>query len=175
MPDPPPDAQGLRADPALLRSVDSADVAQCVPVRYRSLFAPASTSFQPHLDKLRTRKRKLKEALSTGDLSLTDDAPLVLQDCKAKRKVAAHGLLRDAEKKANHIASEQKRRANIRKGYEMLSSMLPNAHSDTTPREARTSEDEQDVKPSSYNEMDVLTQGSSTTHLRQLLTMLRTC
>lgn len=36
-----------------------------------------------------------------------------------------HTLLTEAEKKANHIASEQKRRANIRKGYEMLCSGMP--------------------------------------------------
>lgn len=34
-------------------------------------------------------------------------------------------LLTEAEKKANHIASEQKRRANIRKGYELLCNIIP--------------------------------------------------
>lgn len=43
----------------------------------------------------------------------------------AKGKKPPHVLLTEAEKKANHIASEQKRRANIRKGYEMLCAGVP--------------------------------------------------
>ncbi|CAO1634955.1 unnamed protein product [Parajaminaea phylloscopi] len=43
----------------------------------------------------------------------------------AKAKKPPHVLLTEAEKKANHIASEQKRRANIRKGYEMLCAGVP--------------------------------------------------
>ncbi|KAK0541129.1 hypothetical protein OC835_000339 [Tilletia horrida] len=42
-----------------------------------------------------------------------------------KKQKAGHVLLTEAEKKANHIASEQKRRANIRKGYEMLCDIVP--------------------------------------------------
>ncbi|KAE8226472.1 hypothetical protein CF319_g925 [Tilletia indica] len=42
-----------------------------------------------------------------------------------KKLKAGHVLLTEAEKKANHIASEQKRRANIRKGYEMLCDIVP--------------------------------------------------
>lgn len=40
-------------------------------------------------------------------------------------KKPPHTLLTEAEKKANHIASEQKRRANIRKGYELLCQGVP--------------------------------------------------
>ncbi|KAK0547222.1 hypothetical protein OC845_004209 [Tilletia horrida] len=42
-----------------------------------------------------------------------------------KKAKQGHVLLTEAEKKANHIASEQKRRANIRKGYEMLCEIVP--------------------------------------------------
>jgi len=43
----------------------------------------------------------------------------------SKKQKSGHVLLTEAEKKANHIASEQKRRANIRKGYEMLCDIVP--------------------------------------------------
>lgn len=46
-------------------------------------------------------------------------------DGDGEKKKGAHTLLTEAEKKANHIASEQKRRANIRKGYEMLCDLIP--------------------------------------------------
>ncbi|RKP04516.1 hypothetical protein THASP1DRAFT_3270, partial [Thamnocephalis sphaerospora] len=36
-----------------------------------------------------------------------------------------HELLTEAEKKANHIASEQKRRRNIRVGFSQLTSVVP--------------------------------------------------
>ncbi|KAI9266769.1 hypothetical protein BDA99DRAFT_436662 [Phascolomyces articulosus] len=36
-----------------------------------------------------------------------------------------HELLSDAQKKANHIASEQKRRANIRIGFDQLVDIVP--------------------------------------------------
>lgn len=38
----------------------------------------------------------------------------------------AHELLSDDQKKANHIASEQKRRANIRLGFDQLVGVVPN-------------------------------------------------
>ncbi|KAI9597982.1 Myc-type, basic helix-loop-helix domain-containing protein, partial [Syncephalis fuscata] len=40
-------------------------------------------------------------------------------------KKPAHELLTDSEKKANHIASEQKRRQNIRVGFASLTTMVP--------------------------------------------------
>ncbi|KAF9109811.1 hypothetical protein BGX27_007168 [Mortierella sp. AM989] len=42
-----------------------------------------------------------------------------------KSKKAPHELLTDAEKKANHIASEQKRRQNIRIGFDSLVEIVP--------------------------------------------------
>ncbi|KAI8055418.1 hypothetical protein BDF22DRAFT_600453, partial [Syncephalis plumigaleata] len=40
-------------------------------------------------------------------------------------KKPQHELLSESEKKANHIASEQKRRQNIRVGFASLTSMVP--------------------------------------------------
>jgi hypothetical protein len=37
----------------------------------------------------------------------------------------AHELLSEDQKKANHIASEQKRRANIRIGFDQLADIVP--------------------------------------------------
>ncbi|KAI8343472.1 hypothetical protein BC941DRAFT_411515 [Chlamydoabsidia padenii] len=42
-----------------------------------------------------------------------------------KSRKAPHELLTDAEKKANHIASEQKRRQNIRLGFDQLIEIVP--------------------------------------------------
>ncbi|RKP23531.1 hypothetical protein SYNPS1DRAFT_9800, partial [Syncephalis pseudoplumigaleata] len=40
-------------------------------------------------------------------------------------KKPPHELLSESEKKANHIASEQKRRQNIRVGFASLTEMIP--------------------------------------------------
>ncbi|KIY43895.1 hypothetical protein FISHEDRAFT_8102, partial [Fistulina hepatica ATCC 64428] len=50
-------------------------------------------------------------------------------------------LLSVSQKKANHIQSEQKRRANIRRGYEALCDAVP------TLREAIQAEDSGDSRP----------------------------
>ncbi|KAI8144754.1 hypothetical protein BJV82DRAFT_512548, partial [Fennellomyces sp. T-0311] len=42
-----------------------------------------------------------------------------------RARKAPHELLTEAEKKANHIASEQKRRQNIRLGFEQLIEVVP--------------------------------------------------
>jgi len=42
-----------------------------------------------------------------------------------RNKKAPHELLTEAEKKANHIASEQKRRQNIRVGFDQLVDIVP--------------------------------------------------
>lgn len=101
--------------------------------------------FQPHLVDLKERrkqerarraeaeeeKRRKKQAamaLSGGggeDESKGKDSSPDIPDGEKGSKKAPHVLLTDAEKKANHIASEQKRRANIRKGYELLCAGVP--------------------------------------------------
>ncbi|KAI8582130.1 hypothetical protein K450DRAFT_229150 [Umbelopsis ramanniana AG] len=44
---------------------------------------------------------------------------------RGRNKKAPHELLTEAEKKANHIASEQKRRQNIRVGFDQLVDIVP--------------------------------------------------
>ncbi|KAI9289130.1 hypothetical protein BC943DRAFT_357099 [Umbelopsis sp. AD052] len=44
---------------------------------------------------------------------------------RSRNKKAPHELLTEAEKKANHIASEQKRRQNIRVGFDQLVDIVP--------------------------------------------------
>lgn len=101
--------------------------------------------FQPHLVDLKERrkqerarraeaeeeKRRKKQAamaLSGGkgeDENKGKDSSPDIPDGDKGNKKPPHVLLTDAEKKANHIASEQKRRANIRKGYELLCAGVP--------------------------------------------------
>lgn len=55
--------------------------------------------------------------------SLQDDPDPPIKERKSRK--APHELLTDAEKKANHIASEQKRRQNIRLGFDQLIDIVP--------------------------------------------------
>ncbi|KAI8071622.1 hypothetical protein BC940DRAFT_234163 [Gongronella butleri] len=50
-------------------------------------------------------------------------AHLVKRERRSRK--APHELLTEAEKKANHIASEQKRRQNIRMGFDQLIDSVP--------------------------------------------------
>lgn len=103
--------------------------------------------FQPHLVDLKERRKeerakkaelleeKKKKASQKRGGDAEDDAEAGGKKASSspdpaagggeKGKKAPHVLLTEAEKKANHIASEQKRRANIRKGYEMLCAGVP--------------------------------------------------
>ncbi|KDN44928.1 hypothetical protein K437DRAFT_274375 [Tilletiaria anomala UBC 951] len=84
------------------------------------LLTDAEHKRQPHLQRLR-------EQIASGEI---EDPQIKVREmeaereCERKRK-EPHQLLTDAEKKANHIASEQKRRANIKKGYEGLNELVP--------------------------------------------------
>ncbi|WFD27046.1 hypothetical protein MNAN1_002042 [Malassezia nana] len=133
---------------------------QCIPSNLHWLFEPINTKHQPHLDKLRERKRKLDEAWSSGDMSLSEDAALIMHEAKSKRKASSQGLLSEAEKKANHIASEQKRRANIRKGYDMLCSMVPglekNGLESTQKKHSASDEEAGEQRGNSLSEMTIL-------------------
>jgi hypothetical protein len=55
--------------------------------------------------------------------ALQDDPDPPVKERKSRK--APHELLTDAEKKANHIASEQKRRQNIRLGFDQLIDIVP--------------------------------------------------
>ena len=52
-----------------------------------------------------------------------EDTPSATKSGRARKP--AHELLSEDQKKANHIASEQKRRANIRIGFDQLVDMVP--------------------------------------------------
>ncbi|SAM03732.1 hypothetical protein [Absidia glauca] len=52
----------------------------------------------------------------------TPSPPVAKPKGSGRGRKPAHELLSDDQKKANHIASEQKRRANIRLGFDQLSS-----------------------------------------------------
>lgn len=102
--------------------MDINTVMRSIPRELHRFFALTDTKDQPHLDELRKRKRNLQQRIDSGD----PDALAELREFRAaKRRSNPNGLLSEQEKKANHIASEQKRRANIRKGYDMLSNALP--------------------------------------------------
>ncbi|CDS08944.1 hypothetical protein LRAMOSA10304 [Lichtheimia ramosa] len=80
-----------------------------------------------------SRKRKQHSTTETTTTTTTADDPV--DDSSSSNKKAAtntrrcrkapHELLTEAEKKANHIASEQKRRQNIRLGFDQLIDIVP--------------------------------------------------
>ncbi|KAF9347563.1 hypothetical protein BGX26_000960, partial [Mortierella sp. AD094] len=68
----------------------------------------------------RHRQHSSSESQASRTRSPTSNNP-----GQSKSKKAPHELLTDAEKKANHIASEQKRRQNIRIGFDSLVEIVP--------------------------------------------------
>ena len=116
-----------------------------LPATLTEYFAPTLTEkrMQPHLELLR------QEHFENG---LIDEHGKEINKSgneEKETKKQGHVLLTEAEKKANHIASEQKRRANIRKGYELLCEIVPPLK-EALEREARKekergSEDEDDA------------------------------
>lgn len=55
-----------------------------------------------------------------------EEEDVVVEEKKERKgRKAPHELLTDAEKKANHIASEKKRRQNIRLGFDQLIDIVP--------------------------------------------------
>lgn len=77
---------------------------------------------QQHNNNNNNRKR------SYGQDSLEDTSTQVEEEedkKERKGRKAPHELLTDAEKKANHIASEKKRRQNIRLGFDQLIEIVP--------------------------------------------------
>lgn len=57
--------------------------------------------------------------------STTTSSSEEIKKPKKSTKKLPHELLSDSQKKANHIASEQKRRANIRIGFDKLVDVVP--------------------------------------------------
>lgn len=138
--------------PDALPNMDRAVVAQRIPVALQRYFEPPSTKHQPHLDVLRERKKTLEHKVALGH----PEALAEIQEARAaKRRTVAQGLLTPEEKKANHIASEQKRRANIRKGYDMLCDALPSLrkrHEDGDVDQAQDGEG----RSNAYSELTIL-------------------
>ncbi|ORZ08012.1 hypothetical protein BCR41DRAFT_310449 [Lobosporangium transversale] len=63
--------------------------------------------------------------MSGSDTSSTRSPSHTQAPTQSRTKKAPHELLTEAEKKANHIASEQKRRQNIRIGFDSLVEIVP--------------------------------------------------
>jgi hypothetical protein len=62
---------------------------------------------------------------SSSSSSVTEETSRTGIIKKKKVKKVTHELLSEDQKKANHIASEQKRRANIRVGFDKLIDIVP--------------------------------------------------
>ncbi|KAG2219394.1 hypothetical protein INT45_010970 [Circinella minor] len=84
------------------------------------------------LDRIILKKRGLDEVndlIKEEGLSPSSSSDQNQQQPQPRRqrraRKAPHELLTEAEKKANHIASEQKRRQNIRLGFEQLIEVVP--------------------------------------------------
>ncbi|ETS60475.1 hypothetical protein PaG_05317 [Moesziomyces aphidis] len=95
---------------------------------------------QPHLDML--RQQHIENGLIDASTGLEIKPEPTAEDLEreaeeAEKEKKQHTLLTTEEKKANHIASEQKRRANIRKGYELLCDIVPSLR-EALEREAST-------------------------------------
>ncbi|KAI7849541.1 hypothetical protein BDC45DRAFT_272125 [Circinella umbellata] len=95
-----------------------------------------SNNEKEELDRVISKKRGLdevnelikEEGLSPSSSSDQNqqEQPQQPQPRRQRRaRKAPHELLTEAEKKANHIASEQKRRQNIRLGFEQLIEVVP--------------------------------------------------
>jgi hypothetical protein len=67
--------------------------------------------------------RKQQQQKSESDD--TDQSQTPAKPRTGRSKKPPHELLTEAEKKANHIASEQKRRQNIRVGFDQLVEIVP--------------------------------------------------
>ena len=138
--------------PDALPTMDRVAVAQRIPAALQRYFEPPSTKQQPHLDVLRERKKTLERNVALGH----PEALAEVQEAHAaKRRTAAQGLLTPEEKKANHIASEQKRRANIRKGYDMLCDALPSLHNRQGDGDMDQAEDGEG-RSNAYSELTIL-------------------
>lgn len=71
-------------------------------------------------------KKESNKSKSSSSSTHKDNPDLSTVPIKSGRaRKPAHELLSEDQKKANHIASEQKRRANIRIGFDQLVDMVP--------------------------------------------------
>ncbi|SAM85207.1 uncharacterized protein UBRO_07765 [Ustilago bromivora] len=111
--------------------LDLATALHRLPANLHPYFTPTRMEkrTQPHLEML--RQQHIEDGLIDARTGLEIKPEPTEEDLKReaeeaeKEKKGQHTSLTTEEKKANHIASEQKRRANIRKGYEMLCDIVP--------------------------------------------------
>ncbi|EIE83257.1 hypothetical protein G6F46_009190 [Rhizopus delemar] len=68
------------------------------------------------------QQQSKKRSLDSAEVA-DKESPTPKKERKPRK--APHELLTDAEKKANHIASEKKRRQNIRLGFDQLIEIVP--------------------------------------------------
>lgn len=117
-----------------------------LPSHLHPFFTPARMErrTQPHLEIL--RRQHIDDGLIDASTGLEIKPEPTAKDLQREAEEAEpekkqHTLLSTEEKKANHIASEQKRRANIRKGYELLCDIVPSLK-EALEREAKKPQDE---------------------------------
>ncbi|KAN0063915.1 hypothetical protein ACQY0O_003521 [Thecaphora frezii] len=129
--------------------LDLATASQRLPETLRPYFVPPSEEKrkQPHLELLKRQHQEAglvdENGKEIGKEERKRAAELEKEkDAKKAAGAQGHTLLTEAEKKANHIASEQKRRANIRKGYELLCDIVPPLK-EALEREARKGKDDE--------------------------------
>lgn len=77
-----------------------------------------------HLCIADNNEKNISTTTNSRKRSYTEDTT-VEEKKERKGRKAPHELLTDAEKKANHIASEKKRRQNIRLGFDQLIEIVP--------------------------------------------------
>ncbi|KAI9137509.1 hypothetical protein BKA69DRAFT_1090041 [Paraphysoderma sedebokerense] len=81
------------------------------------------SSAQRNRKSRKTGQAQSNSPSSPDDISISDEKDT---GKKGKKKAKGRELLSEQEKKKNHILSEQKRRQNIRAGFDMLVELVPN-------------------------------------------------
>lgn len=84
---------------------------------------PSSSSSLSIAQSNNSSNNNKKRSLDNTEIKLEESSPTPKKERKPRK--APHELLTDAEKKANHIASEKKRRQNIKLGFDQLIDIVP--------------------------------------------------
>lgn len=99
----------VSSDPSLNQNADSVQ--------------DTASSTQRNRKSRKTGQAQSNSPSSPDDISISDEKDT---GKKGKKKAKGRELLSEQEKKKNHILSEQKRRQNIRAGFDMLVELVPN-------------------------------------------------
>jgi hypothetical protein len=119
-------ASGQPLDPSQMSSSSSAtqgSSAGSTPVTKRSSAHRSNSS--PYRQPPARAARKHQQQQQKSESDDADQSPPATKPRTGRGKKPPHELLTEAEKKANHIASEQKRRQNIRVGFDQLVEIVP--------------------------------------------------